>query len=62
MTNKTKGRSGWHQATSNSSKFDSNFNRLQSRIKAVIITFAVWGLLPSNLAAWIIRHCHLGDS
>ena len=45
MTRNGKGRSGWHQATLDTSKRTLNFTGLAARIKGVIITLALWGLL-----------------
>ncbi|MEX0963781.1 MAG: hypothetical protein WDZ52_07050 [Pseudohongiellaceae bacterium] len=53
MTSKTKGRAGCHQATPNTTKCPSYFIVLASRMKAVIVTLALWGWLPMCLAKWI---------
>jgi len=53
MTNETKGRTGWHQAASNTAKRDCYFTVITSRLKATIITLALWGWLPMCLANWI---------
>jgi hypothetical protein len=53
MTNNRKGRTGWHQATLKTSKSTSNSTGLAARIKAVIVTLALWGWLPVGLAHWI---------
>ena len=58
MSGQTKGRAGEHQATSNTSINNTYFTRITFRMKALIITLALWGLLPVGLADWII---HLGD-
>lgn len=57
MTTNRKGRAGWHQATPKTSKSNSNSTGLVARIKAAIITLALWGLLPVAVADWLI---HLG--
>ncbi len=55
MRKKTKGRTGWYQATSETSKSTSNSTGLAARIKAVIVILALWGLLPVTVADWIIK-------
>jgi hypothetical protein len=53
MTTKTKGRSGWHQATPNTSH-TCNRTVIASRVKALVVTLALWRVLPVRLAEWII--------
>lgn len=53
MTRKTKGRAGWHQATPNTSKCAFYFTVITSRLKATIVTLALWGWFPMFLAKWI---------
>ncbi len=55
MTTKTKGRAGRHQPTPNTSQSTCNFTGIVSRVKAVIVTLAVWGWFPLGLAEWINR-------
>ena len=55
MTKNRKGRAGWHQATLKTSKRTRNFTGLAARIKAVIVTLALWGLLPVTVADWLIN-------
>lgn len=55
MTRNTKGRAGWHQTTLKTSNITRNSTGLASRIKAAIVTLALWGLLPVTVADWIIR-------
>jgi hypothetical protein len=62
MTRKTKGRAGWHQATRKTSKSNHHFTGLASRIKAVIVKLALWGLLPVGVADWIIQRGGLRDA
>ena len=57
MTTNRKGRAGWHQATLKTSKCTCNSTGPAARIKAAIVTLALWGLLPVSLADWLI---HLG--
>lgn len=57
MTRNRKGRAGWHQATPKTSKSTSNSTDLAARIKAAVVTLALWGLLPATVADWLI---HLG--
>lgn len=61
MTNNRKGRSGWHQATLKTSKNKSNSTDLATRIKAVIVTLALWGWIPVELAHWINSKGGLND-
>ena len=58
MALKNKNSSGWNLATPHTSYTKQLFTILFSRIIALIITLALWGLLPVGLADWII---HLGD-
>jgi hypothetical protein len=55
MTQKTKGRTGWHQkAASNISFFIyPYFIDFFTHFKAFIVTLAVWGLIPIGWADWI---------
>lgn len=55
MTIKTKGRAGGHQATPNTSKCTCNSTGVGSRMKAVIVTLALWGWFPLALADRINR-------
>ena len=32
---------------------------IRSRLKAVIVSLTLWGLIPSGLATWLIQHLHL---
>lgn len=50
-----KGRAGWHQATPNTSQSTCNSTGIVSRVKAAIVTLAVWGWVPLGLAEWINR-------
>jgi hypothetical protein len=55
MTKNRKGRAGWHQATRKTSKSNCNSTGLVTRIKAVIVTLALWGLVPVAMADWLIH-------
>ncbi len=57
MKQKTKGRTGWHQkAASNISSFIyAYFTGLFTHFKALIVTMAVWGLIPISWADCIHR-------
>lgn len=55
MNAKTKGRAGGHQATPNTSKYNRNSNGVGSRVKAAVVTLAVWGWFPLGLADRINR-------
>lgn len=54
ITNK-KGRTGWHQATPNTSMHNRNSTGIVCRVKAAIVTLAVWGWFPIGLAQRINR-------
>ena len=54
MTTNRKGRAGCNQATLKTSKRTCNFNGLAARIKAVIVTLSLCGLLPVAAADWLI--------
>lgn len=56
MTRKTRGRTEATPKTTDSHNLSSS----ASRIKALIVRLALWGLLPAGLADWIIRRFHLG--
>ena len=55
MYKKTKGHAGWRQATPKSSKSSCNCTHLAARIKAAIVTLALWGLLPVAVADWMTK-------
>ena len=59
MTRKMKGSNGGDRATPKTSDNGSS-TATASRIKALIVGAACWGLLPVTLAEWIIRRWHLG--
>jgi hypothetical protein len=61
MTNNRKGRTGFHQATPKTSKSTCNSTGLGPRVKAAIVTLALWGLLPVVVADWIIHPGGLSD-
>lgn len=56
MTRKTRGRTEATPKTCDS----RNPTPTASRVKALIVRLALWGLLPAGLADWIIRRFHLG--
>lgn len=53
MTEKTKGRTGCHQATSNTSNNNLHFTGFAPHLTEVIVTLTVWGWLPMCLGQWI---------
>lgn len=61
MTRKTKGRTGWHQATPKTSKSTRNSTGLMSRIKVVIVTLALWGWFPVGIADWLANREEQND-
>lgn len=61
MTTKTKGRNGGDRPTPKTS--DSRKPTLiLSGIKAAIVRLAVWGLIPADLATWLIQRGGLKDA
>lgn len=62
MTGKNKGRAGCHQATPSPSNHTRKFTVLASRIKAAIVTLALWGWISIDVAEWLIRHGGLRDA
>jgi hypothetical protein len=61
MTRNRKGRSRWHQATLKTSTRTDNPTGLAARIKAGIVTLALWGLLPVTVADRLIDRRGLRD-
>ena len=55
MSEKTKGQTGCNQLAPNTSKCEYNFTCLAARTKALIVTLAVWGWLPTFIAHWLIN-------
>jgi hypothetical protein len=53
MTINNKGRTGCNQSPPQSSKYRGYFISPISRLKAVVITLALWGWLPLALAEWL---------
>lgn len=56
MTTKTKSRNGANRAASNTTDFR---NSIPSRIKALIVDLALWGVIPFGLSVGLIRRLHL---
>ncbi|MCG8028662.1 MAG: hypothetical protein N0E59_10695 [Candidatus Thiodiazotropha taylori] len=61
MTTNRKGRAGGNQATLKTSKRTRNFTGLVACIKAIIVTLALWGLLPVAVADSLINLGGLHD-
>lgn len=60
MTIKEKPAPGWHRETGYDTAFhDHNHSPIRTRIKAAIVSLAVWGLIPPGLATWLLRHLRL---
>lgn len=59
MSKKTKGRTGDNQATPKVSVSTRNSTGIVSRVKAIIVTLALWGWFPIGLADWIN---HIGET
>lgn len=55
MTQNRKSRTGWHQATSKVSGSTRDSTDIASRVKATIVTLALWGWFPLGLADRINR-------
>ena len=55
MTRNNKGRAGGHQATPKTSEATCNSTGIASRVKAVLVTLALWGWFPIGLADRINR-------
>ncbi|BAZ94061.1 Fe-S oxidoreductase [Thiohalobacter thiocyanaticus] len=55
MTRNRKGRAGWHQATLKTSKHTCHSTGIGCRVKAAVVTLAVWGWFPIGLAQRINR-------
>jgi hypothetical protein len=61
MPTKTKGRNGGDRATLKT-LCCRNHTSIASRIKAVIVRAACWGVLPLFLAEWFIKRLHLENA
>jgi len=57
MTTQTKGRNGGDHAPPKTTCC-RNHTPIASRIKAVVVRAACWGVLPIFLAEWIIKRLH----
>ena len=56
MITKEKPAPGGNRDTGYDTAFvDTNHTPLRSRIKAIIINLALWGLIPAALATWLIQ-------
>jgi len=55
MNTNKKGRAGGHQATPKISESTCNSTGIASRVKAAVVTLAVWGWFPLGLADRINR-------
>jgi hypothetical protein len=49
---------GRWQATPKTSNACNSIS-IRGRIKAVIVSLAVWGLIPPGAATWLLRRLHL---
>jgi len=61
MTRNRKGRAGWHQVAPKTSNSGCNSTNLATRIKALLVTLALWGWLPVGIANWLINLGELRD-
>lgn len=55
MTINRKGHAGWHQVTPKKAKCNCHFTGLAPHAKALIVTLAMWGLLPVGIADWLVN-------
>lgn len=63
MTRKSKGRTGWHQATQKASKrLCNSTGGAAACIKAAIVTLTLCGLFAVAVADWIISRGGLRDA
>lgn len=61
MTKNIKGRNGGDRATPKTT-CSRNHISIFTRIKSLIVLIAPWGVLPVNLAEWIINRLHLENN
>lgn len=61
MTTKNTGRDRWHGATQKIC-IDQYLIAIRSSIKAAIVRLAVWGLIPTGIALWLIQRGGLKDA
>ncbi|AJP48032.1 hypothetical protein PG1C_05335 [Rugosibacter aromaticivorans] len=61
MFNKQKGRSVGNRATYKTTTH-KYFNPVASRLKALIVYLAVWGMINPSLATWLIQRGGLKDA
>lgn len=61
MTKKTKGRSRGDRPTQKTSS-KLNPTEVYSVIKAAIVRCAVWGVIPANVATWLIQRAGFKDA
>ena len=61
MTTKNTGRDRWSGATQKISD-NRNPTAVRSNIKAAIVRLAVWGLIPVEIARWLIQRGGLKDA
>ncbi len=59
---KRRGRPGCHPATPRTSNKTRKSTALAPRIKAAIVTLALWGWVSVKVAEWLIRHGGLRDA
>lgn len=62
MTRKGKGRYRWHGGATPKTSYNRNRTPIRSKIKAAIVTFAVWGFIPARAATWLIQRGGLKDA
>lgn len=61
MIVKNKGRDRWHGATQKTS-VNQNLTAIRSSSKAAIVRLAVWGLIPTGVAPWLIQRGGFRDA
>ena len=63
MDTRKKPAPGWHRETGLTNASDSaNDTPIRAQLKALVVTLAVWGLIPADFATWLIQRGGLSDA
>lgn len=62
MTTKTKGRDRLRRSATPKTGNSRNPTAIHSSIKALIVRFALWDLIPAGWATWLIQRGGLKDA
>lgn len=62
MTKNNKGRDRLVSGATPKAFYKQNPSRIRSSIKVVVVRLALWGLIPANLASWMIQRRGLRDA